>query len=140
MHYISYFFFFLVLALIIMICSIFGLPWFVAATVMSINHIQACSDFFILAKNKNQHAFQLKSVSLKHLDYIILSKTFIGSSFIFLFLLYISPLLDLECNITLAFKTYLAWNLENFRYIVTLTGWMKKNVIITFYEVTKNSV
>jgi len=31
----------LVLALIIMICSIFGLPWFVAATVMSINHIQS---------------------------------------------------------------------------------------------------
>ena len=31
----------LVLALIITLCSIFGLPWFVAATVMSINHIQS---------------------------------------------------------------------------------------------------
>ena len=31
----------LVLALIITVCSIFGLPWFVAATVLSINHIQS---------------------------------------------------------------------------------------------------
>ena len=31
----------LVLAVIITICSIFGLPWFVAATVLSINHIQS---------------------------------------------------------------------------------------------------
>ena len=31
----------LILAVIITVCSIFGLPWFVAATVLSINHIQA---------------------------------------------------------------------------------------------------
>ncbi len=31
----------LVLAVIITVCSIFGLPWFVAATVLSINHIQS---------------------------------------------------------------------------------------------------
>lgn len=31
----------LVLALTIIICSVFGLPWFVAATVLSINHIQS---------------------------------------------------------------------------------------------------
>ena len=31
----------LVLAMIIIICSVFGLPWFVAATVLSINHIQS---------------------------------------------------------------------------------------------------
>jgi hypothetical protein len=31
----------LVLALIITVCSIFGLPWFVAATVLSINHLQS---------------------------------------------------------------------------------------------------
>ncbi|XP_059080880.1 sodium bicarbonate cotransporter 3-like isoform X1 [Tigriopus californicus] len=30
-----------VLAFIIIICSVFGLPWFVAATVLSINHIQS---------------------------------------------------------------------------------------------------
>uniref|UniRef100_A0A0K2VB20 Anion exchange protein n=1 Tax=Lepeophtheirus salmonis TaxID=72036 RepID=A0A0K2VB20_LEPSM len=31
----------LVLAITIIICSVFGLPWFVAATVLSINHIQS---------------------------------------------------------------------------------------------------
>lgn len=31
----------LVLAMTIIICSVFGLPWFVAATVLSINHIQS---------------------------------------------------------------------------------------------------
>ncbi len=30
-----------VLAVIVIICSVFGLPWFVAATVLSINHIQS---------------------------------------------------------------------------------------------------
>ena len=29
------------LAIIVIICSVFGLPWFVAATVLSINHIQS---------------------------------------------------------------------------------------------------
>ncbi len=31
----------LILAVIVIICSVFGLPWFVAATVLSINHIQS---------------------------------------------------------------------------------------------------
>ena len=31
----------LVLSVIIIICSLFGLPWFVAATVLSINHMQS---------------------------------------------------------------------------------------------------
>ena len=31
----------MVLALTIIICSVFGLPWFVAATVLSINHLQS---------------------------------------------------------------------------------------------------
>ena len=31
----------LILAFIVIICSVFGLPWFVAATVLSINHIQS---------------------------------------------------------------------------------------------------
>ena len=31
----------LILAAIVIICSVFGLPWFVAATVLSINHIQS---------------------------------------------------------------------------------------------------
>ena len=31
----------MVLAIIIVICSVFGLPWFVAATVLSINHLQS---------------------------------------------------------------------------------------------------
>lgn len=28
-------------AILIVICSIFGLPWFVAATVLSINHVRS---------------------------------------------------------------------------------------------------
>ena len=31
----------LIVAVLIVVCSIFGLPWFVAATVLSINHVKS---------------------------------------------------------------------------------------------------
>lgn len=31
----------LIVTVLIVICSIFGLPWFVAATVLSINHVKS---------------------------------------------------------------------------------------------------
>ena len=31
----------LIVTLLIVLCSIFGLPWFVAATVLSINHVKS---------------------------------------------------------------------------------------------------
>ena len=57
MHSKRFFFSLLVLALIIMLCSIFGLPWFVAATVMSINHIQAFQICLFLNRNYSAICF-----------------------------------------------------------------------------------
>ena len=31
----------MIVAILIIICSLFGLPWFVAATVLSINHVRS---------------------------------------------------------------------------------------------------
>ena len=31
----------LIVTVLIVVCSIFGLPWFVAATVLSINHVKS---------------------------------------------------------------------------------------------------
>ena len=49
----------LVLAVTIVLCSVFGLPWFVAATVLSINHLQVWSlTQFSSIYLKNQRANQ----------------------------------------------------------------------------------
>ena len=45
-----------VVGLLIGVCSLFGLPWLVAATVRSLNHVRSLANFELLVNNQHHHA------------------------------------------------------------------------------------
>ena len=65
------------MAIIIIVKSVFGLPWFVAATVLSINHIQSLTkESESSAPGEKPHFLGIREQGAKSIDHNLLEEGF----------------------------------------------------------------